>query len=511
MKQINRQILKVHRVSSRQKAFQNRFTPRKLFCLNFIAFLCMMTYSNLMFGANPEEKSLPVLNDPLSGIISPEKEQEIGRLLIRQIRSQLPVLSDPLSSEYLRSLSYRLAENSELKNKKLSTLIIKDSSINAFAVPGGVIAVHSGLFEAAENEDEFSAVLAHEIAHLSQRHFARMLDEQRNSQAATLGAYLASILVLMTAGAEPGIGAIAATQAASQQNALRFSRKNEQEADRIGMQTLIKADMNPDAMTNFFMKLQRASQYAGDKPPEYLLTHPVTESRIADSKSRSSQYEKKQYDDKLSYQLIRNRLAVISSNNTKTYQKDLEDRIEKSTGVKLTGERYGLALCYMENKDYKAAAHLLKQLQKDDPTRIAYAVTEAEIQFASANYEQAKKILEAALDIHPNNYPLSMIYAETLIRNKQIGEAIYLLQTLSLSEQDDPYVWRRLAEAHGLKGQRLGVYRAKAEYFFLYGLNEQALIQLKYALPLAEDNFQLKSKIQGRIEAIEKEETELKL
>src|SRR5690606_8286469 len=126
--------------------------------------------------------------------------------------------------------------------------------------------------------------------------------------------------------------------------------------------------------------------------------------------------------------------SVITSSDLKAHQRNLEANIEKSSGTKLIGERYGLVLSYMENKEYKAAMRLLKVLQKDDPTRIAYAVTEAEIEFASENYEKAKKVLEAALDIHPNNYPLSIIYAETLIRNKQIGEAIYLLQTLSMNE-----------------------------------------------------------------------------
>jgi predicted Zn-dependent protease len=462
-------------------------------------------------GYTPEEKTLPILTDHLSGIISSDKEKEIGQLLIRQVRAQLPIISDPLSNEYLQALSYRLAENSELKNKELHTMIVNDNSINAFAMPGGVIATNSGLFLNADNEDEFSAVLAHEIAHLSQRHFARMIAEQRSNQISTLGAYLASVLVLLTVGTESGMGALAATQAASQQSQLSFSRKNEQEADRIGMQTLVKADMNPNAMASFFLKLQQASQYSGMKAPEYLLSHPVTESRIADSLTRTNQYAPKSYPDRLDFHLIRNRLIVISSKDLKSHIKSLETRIEKSSGAKLAGEQYGLVLSYTENKQFTQAEKLLDKLQKTDPSRISYLLSEAEIYFEAEKYEQAKTLLESALDLHPGNYPLSMLYAETLIRNNQIDEAIYLLESLSIGHEDEPYVWRRLAEAHGLKGQRLGVFRAKAEYFFLYGLNEQALTQLKYALPLAQGNYQLKSKIQSRIEFIEQEETELKI
>jgi beta-barrel assembly-enhancing protease len=461
-----------------------------------------------------KDQTLPVLGDPLSGIISPDKEAQIGQLLSRQIRRQLPIVSDPLSNDYLQALSYRLAANSELQQKKLDTFIIKDDAINAFAMPGGVIAMHTGLFLHAKSEDEFSAVLAHEIAHLSQRHFARMISQQKNSQAATLGAYLASILILMTVGTEPGIGALAATQAAAQQESLRFSRKNEQEADRIGMQTLVNSGMDPNAMTAFFLQLQKESQYAGNKPPEYLLTHPVTEARIADAQSRASQYPRKLSDDKLEYHLIRNRLRVISSKDTHALERSFESNKTEhqyAESPQQTGERYGLVLVHMENKKFKMAQKLLADLMKKDPHRITYLLTKAEIEFAQENYSIAKKTLEGALDLHPNNYPLSMLYAETLIRNKQIGEAIYLLQTLSLSQNDNPYVWRRLAEAHGLMGHQLSVYRAKAEYFYLYGLNTNALEQLKFALPLANENYQLRSKIETRIEQIENEETEISL
>lgn len=465
------------------------------------------------FSTN-KEFALPVLGDPLSGIISPDKEAQIGQLLSRQIRSQLPVVADPLSNDYLQALSYRLAANSELQQKNLSTFIINDISINAFAMPGGVIAMHSGLFLHAKSEDEFSAVLAHEIAHLSQRHFARMIAQQQSSQVTTLGAYLASILILMTVGTEPGIGALAATQAASQQEYLRFSRKNEQEADRIGMQTLVNSGMDPNAMTTFFLQLQKESQYSGNKPPEYLLTHPVTETRIADAQSRASLYPRTARADKLEYHLIRNRLKVISSKDMnaleRTFEMNKSERQNQESPQQI-GERYGLILVYMQNKQYKSAQKLLQELMAKDPHRITYLLTKAEIEFAQENYPDAKKTLESALDLHPNNYPLSMLYAETLIRNKQMGEAIYLLQTLSLSQNNNPYVWRRLAEAHGLMGHQLSVYRAKAEYFYLYGLNKKAIEQLKFALPLATENFQLKSKIETRIEQIENEETEISL
>ncbi len=458
-----------------------------------------------------QSDELPLLNDSLSGFVSHEQEKQIGNILIRQVRAQLPTVSDPLSSEYLQSLSYQLAENSTLFSKDIKALIIKDTSINAFAMPGGIIAVNTGLFRYAESEDELSAVLSHEIAHLSQRHFARMVAEQRNQQITSMGAYIASVLVLLTVGTEPGIGAMAATQAAAEQSALAYSRKNEQEADRIGMQTLVDAGKDPNAMITFFLKLQNADKFSGEQAPEYMLTHPVTDSRIADTRTRISEYPKKKYQDELEFHLIKNRLTVIESDNLDTLIQKLEHSVKKSTEFQLKGELYGLAIAYTERKQFKSAQRILEKLLKDDSSRIDFLLANAELYYEMDDFNKAKSLLEEALELHPDNYPLSMLYAETLIRNKQIPDAIYLLQNMTVTHHEEPYVWRRLAEAHGLLGHRLDVYLAKAEYFYLYGLNEQASAQLKFALPLSSGNFQLNSKIQERIKQIEQEENEIRI
>ncbi len=474
----------------------------------------MLTISLLLTGSGlvfAESNPLPELNDPLSGVISPEKEQVIGNILLRQARAQLPVIGDPLSQEYLQALSYTLAEHSELKVKSLSTLLIRNPDINAFAMPGGVIGANTGLFAYAENEDELAAVLAHEIAHLSQRHFARMIDRQKNQQVATLGAYLASVLLLFTAGIEQGMGAMAATQALDQQNALSFSRNNEKEADRIGMQTLAQAGINPQAMTSFFTKLYKSNQFAGNRPPEYLLSHPVTESRIADARSRSEKYPESRSSDSLDFQLIKYRLAVIETNQLEKLTKQLEVKAEQSRGEQQVGVQYGLVICYTELKRFKEARKLLEKLSADKPMRIAYLLAKAEIEFEADNFAASKKILESGLSLHPGNYPLSVLYAETLLKNRQLGEATYLLQSLSISNNEDPYIWRRLAEAYGLSGHQLGVYIAKAEYFYLYGMNQKAVEQLQLALPLTKGNFQMQSKVEARIEAIENENKQLKL
>lgn len=460
--------------------------------------------------ANSDE-SLPILGDHLSGVISADKEREIGRLLLRQLRTQMPLIVDPLTNDYLQEISYRLVANSQLNDRRIDTLIVNDDSINAFAMPGGVIAVNTGLFLHAKTEDEFSAVLSHEIAHLSQRHFARMLAAQKNAKLPTIGAYLASIAILLTAGTEPGLGALAATQAASQQNALSFSRKNEQEADRIGMQTMVDSKLDPNAMAQFFWELQRSTQYAGFTPPEYLLTHPVTESRISDAKSRARKFPKSRHEANLEYQLIRMRLKVYNEEDPADIIENLKANAAKGHTTTQKANSYALSLAYAEGKKYRQARKYLKPLLKKDPTRIAFQLADAEISFSQERFDETNRKLVKALKIHPNNYSLSMLYAETLIRQKKNDKAIYLLKTLVIDKQQNPYIWRLLVDAYGQKGDRINIYRAKAQYFYLYGLNDQAIAQLSYALPLAEDNYQLKSKIATRIEEIKLSQKEIKL
>ena len=231
---------------------------------------------------------LPDLGDASSAIVSPDQEYRLGRAWLRQLRAQVPLIHDPLIYDYLYNLVYRLASASDIERPDIALVVINNAAINAFAVPGGVMGLNGGLLLNARTEDEVGGVIAHELAHLSQRHFARGVERSQQNSWAGLAALLASIAIAATAGGEAGMAALATTQAASIDAQLRFSRANEQEADRIGMQTLVRADMNPAAMADFFEALQRSMRYYGDLPPEFLLTHPVTESRITDARARAA-------------------------------------------------------------------------------------------------------------------------------------------------------------------------------------------------------------------------------
>ena len=204
---------------------------------------------------------------------------------------------------------YRLAETSQLQDRRLEFVLLDSPQLNAFAAPGGIIGVNGGLFIHAQTEAEYASVMAHELAHLSQRHFARGLEAQQRMQLPMMAAMLAGVVAAAAGAGDAGIAAIVSTQAAAIQAQRRFSRQNEQEADRIGIVNLERAGYDPRAMPSMFGRLMRQYRY-DQKPPEFLLTHPVSESRIADTTNRAEQYAQGGTQDSLRYQLMRARTQL---------------------------------------------------------------------------------------------------------------------------------------------------------------------------------------------------------
>ncbi|MEX2490047.1 MAG: M48 family metalloprotease [Pseudomonadales bacterium] len=462
----------------------------------------------LIFASSPAAFSssnggnLPKLGDSVSGVISLEQERKLGQEFLRSLRAQAPTVSDPLLKNYLEHLVYRLAAHSQLEDKRLDTVIIDDPRINAFAVPGGVIGINKGLFMNAETEHEVAAILAHELAHLSQRHFARRIQADRKSSITSMAGLLAGILLMATAGGEAGMAAMTTAQAAAQNQALSYNRSREAEADRIGIDTLADADMDPRAMAYMFERLDRANRYAGDQVPEFLRTHPVTRSRIADSYNQSRNYERKQYPTDLDYQLMRNRVLVMSAESPSSAVNRMKVGLDQPDLVKQAASRYGLVLALTEKQETDEALRHLRMLEDEYPGKIAFILAKADIHVEAKRYEQALEILKDAVETNPDNYPLTMAYARTLLKADQPKEAEPLLVNLTRKRENDQDIWYLLAETYGLANNIVGVHQARAEYFVLNGNFDQAIKQLGYALPLVEGNFQSSARIRQRIEEI---------
>lgn len=444
---------------------------------------------------------LPSLGDSASGLISLNQEYTLGRAWLATYRAQVKTVSDPLLQDYLETLIYKLATHSDLNYRRLELVVVENPTMNAFAVPGGVIGIHTGLFNYADNEAQLVSVLSHELGHLSQRHFARSVEAQKRSTLPTMAGMLVGLVLAATTGGDAGIAAITATQAASLQNKLRFSRLHEKEADRIGMQTMIRADYDPNAAAGMFENMLHAQRYAGSRPPEFLLTHPVTESRISDARNRAQKVERQVYTESLAYQLMRIRVEVLASQNSLETVKRLRDKLEKN-GRNPEAIHYGLALALQQAGKLNEARELIHQLLTKKPNEITYIVALAEIDIADGQFLKAVTLLEKLLALTPDNHPLTMVLANAYLKANSPHKAEALLQEHAKSHARDPYLWYLLAETHGLAGNIVGVHQARAEYFILNGLFDKAKTQLGYALPLVKSDHTTTEKIQAKIKQI---------
>lgn len=444
---------------------------------------------------------LPMLGDASSGIVSREMENRIGQDFMRQIRAQLPTRVDPLLVDWMEQNLHDLAAASDLRDPTLHLVPVGSSQINAFAAPGGIVGINLGNFMAAQNVHEYSAIVAHELAHLSQRHFARGIEEQRRQTLPYLAAMIASAAIMATVGAEAGMAGMATSQAAAMQNQLRYSRAREREADRIGIDTLQRAGMDPWAMAGMFERMNRAARYSR-RPPEFLLTHPVTETRIADARDRASRYPRETHPDSLDFQLMRARVQMQLSDSPSEMATMFRTQLEEGRATFTEAARYGLVLALTRLGRLDEAEETLQPLLEEDSSRIAYMLADVEIALERRDTDRALKVVERGLRFYPENMPLTLTHARALNQARRHLEAQTALERLATRRPNDAQVWFELAETAGLAGDIISVHRARAEYFQLTGNLQLSLQHLQYALQLIEDNYPLTARINQRVQDI---------
>lgn len=460
-----------------------------------LVWLCLLITPNFTV-ADPTQ--LPSLGDASSALISPQLEKQIGESFLKQINANLRTVDDPLIKYYVTNQLYNLAQHSNLREAILSVVVIDNPNINAFAAPGGVIGINLGLILAAEDVHEYSSVMAHELAHLSQRHFARGVEEQRRQTLPTLASMIAALLLGAAGGGDAALAAISTVQAVSQAQQLRFSRDREQEADRIGMNTMVRAGMDPNATSRMFERMQRTYRFTR-KPPEFLLTHPLSETRIADARNQAMNYAPREYEPSLDYQLMRIRTEVHFRNNHNqgiaTYRKALSDDPNNIAA------NYGLALSLSRTGDHEEALQRVETLVNLNPQSILYNTAYAELLIEADRGPLARRLLRQQLALNPDNPPLSMLYARALNAESMYEEAETVLLDLSKKYPNDADVWYELAETAGLAGNITGVHLARADFFYLHGAYHRSIQHLEYAQRLVRrTNPQLQAKLSQRIQ-----------
>ena len=445
------------------------------------------------------ELALPELGDRVSGAVSAAQERAIGNIVLEQIYSQAPLISDPLLFDYTEHLIYRLSEYSQVKDRYFKVLLIDDKSLNAFAAPGGIIGVNGGLFLHADNEGQFSSVLAHELAHLSQRHFARNVLQSQDSNLASALVMVSSIAIALISN---NPNAISVGPAFLQSQNLRYSRLFEKEADRVGFINLVNAGYNPQSMGEMFENMNNLRRLSGDLPPEFLLTHPLSSSRISDAFNAAEGIsEEGTKKDSLEFSLMKARLEIyyetIPSNALRLYESKVS---ENPTDANI----YGLALAHKNNNNFEDGIKLLNSLIYKYPKNLVINTTKVDFLAHFNKYDEALSLANKFLEISPKNYPLSISKSKILLLMKKYFESEEIIRDQLLRKNDDPELWLLLSEIQKTSQNIVGYHQSRAEYYLLLGQYEMALNQLEFALQLTQNNFQVSDRIMTKIVEIKK-------
>lgn len=424
------------------------------------------------------ESELPDIGGSGYSIITLQQEYNLGRAWARLLRGQARIYEDALVSQYIEDLTWSLVSHSQLQDRRLEILVLDNPTINAFAAPGGIIGVHSGLILTAQSEGQLASVLAHELAHLSQRHFAAQLEEQRRNRPFFLASMLGSLLVA-AADPEAGVAAIQSSMAASISSRLSFSRQNEREADYIGMQTLTSAGYSPFAMSEMFKRLQESARFS-KTPPEFLLTHPVTQSRISDALNRAEQFPKeKSVDNTLHFNLVRARVQA-------NYAKDKTQLLEKYQALQETADnddvRYAIAYIAIKLKEFDLVRKEMNKFSEEFSNKLSARLLRAELTTAEENYVSALEQLQTLHSLYPGNHAISFLIADVYLHANQPEKASETYEMIVQNHPNDSRAWYLLAESYGLEGNIIGVHEARIEYFLLTANVDSAIKQIDYAL-----------------------------
>ena len=444
---------------------------------------------------------LPELGDASASVISSAEEKKLGREFMRDARRTLTFINDPELHDYLSGLGKRLVGHSGGNDTEFSFYLVKDPSLNAFAVPGGHISVHTGLILAAEHEAELASVLAHEIAHITQRHLPRMIAAVKNQSIPMTAAIIAAILL----GGQAGQAALIATNASLLERQLKYSREFEREADAIGIRALARSGFDPRAMPLFFERMEQWARIQESDAPEFLRTHPLSTSRIAESISRAEKYPRPQQVLEDTFLHMRAKIRALFNGDPEHAIKYFASALEDKQGSRSNVNHYGYAIALMASSQYDLAREQIRIILSADPQNPNYLIAEAEIEMRAGNHEVALAKYRKAHQAHPNLTVLERYVAAALIQTNHHEEAKQLIREIIRKMEAEPQLYAMLAKAEGELGNNFNAHQALAEYHDSMGNPREALRQLRLARNYAGNNFYANASVDARIEEIEQQ------
>ncbi|MBQ4833301.1 M48 family metallopeptidase [Pseudoalteromonas sp. MMG010] len=423
--------------------------------------------------------TLPDLGTSALQALPLEKEQAIGEVMMMQIRGASPLINDPVLDEYLTTLGRKLVANANDVRFPFKFFWLNNNDINAFAFYGGHVGVHTGLIAQADNESQFASVLGHEIAHVTQRHLARRIQQQQDNNALTIAGLIAGILATVVA-PDAGIAIISANQTQAAFSQLTHSRSAEQEADRIGMQTLNNAGFDPRSSSDFLTKLAAQIRYKYN-PPAFLLTHPLPESRVSDVRLRAEQYPKRQIPESLAFNLAKSRVLARYAQEPKQAQ-TLFEKLLKEHSFDKEALKYGLGIAYLDQEKYDKAQSILDALLKNDPNNLFYIDTYTDLLIGQDKADEAVNFLAEKNKFRPNNQVIALNYANAAMHAKKNHLAEQILKTFLLEKPEHSLAKQLLRDNYKDQEKLVDYHEASAAVLAQYGAYIKASDEIQKAL-----------------------------
>ncbi|HET6546746.1 MAG TPA: M48 family metalloprotease [Rhodanobacteraceae bacterium] len=500
-------------------------------------------------GARDPALKLPDIGSSAASIMSPTDQRAYGASMLHELRSYGLVLDDPLLDDYLNTLGYRLVAHSDRPDMSFTFFIVRDSEINAFAVPGGYIAANAGLIVGMHREDELAAVVAHEISHITQEHTLRAFEDARKNSIPIALAMLGAVIATSGRNDDSAAAAIVSGTSLMQQQQINFTRHDEAEADHVGIQTLARAGFDPLAMADAFSTLQRVMRSNGVDVPEFLRTHPVDIRRIADAKARAVQLvdeaKRARRDNQRSdalpfpdspllplarianatattansttasaaddaggeayFELMRERARVLSAGSTSAVLSYYADNRRDGSAFDTPANRYGYALALTRAHQPGQAVDELRKLVAEQPKSSALRLALADAEDQNGNGQVAHGIYDRLNSDFPGNHTIVLAYAKSLLAHgteKDARHAVDLLRPLIGRYDDDPELQQTFGRANQLAGDKVRAAEAYAQATYLNGHAEDALNQLKALAKQSDLDYYQRARVDAHITAM---------
>jgi len=474
--------------------------------------LSLLAATTVVFvsGAGADGIQLPDMGSPADAVLSKTDEDQIGRAIMRDIRLSGAVVEDAQITEYINDIGHRIAAQTNDGDHTFTFFVVNDPHINAFALPGGYIGVHTGLIEATRDEDELAGVIAHEIAHVTQRHIARAVHANSRQSILTTALMLGAVVLGAAGGSGDAVqGTMAIAQGTAAQQQINFTRSNEYEADRIGINAMAAAGYDPQGMASFFEVMSRQDTTSPEqRAPEFLRTHPVTTARVAEARNRAHSYSRVQRTDTTNYGIARARIMVERFQTPELAVAYFEQR---DYAEQTDAEKYGRAVAYQKAGRHGEARRIFEELIENDKKVIAYHIGLGQAQLALEDYAVGQATFEQAVSLFPRNVPLVIEYGEQLIRLGKAEQAHTMLLDLMNNVPPTPEQVRLIARAANEAGDVAESFYYMSEYRLMTGDLIGGIDFLRRALQLPELQEIQRIRFEARIDFIREFMTEEQL